>query len=107
METSGKLGFSIFSSLVGIFGISGAAVAQAIMIDKLFRTLAEAMNISMYLWALIILVGHQLTSFAYPGADMIGEMGLAQSSDLKSMLKVGYAIIAASMVLVVAMTYIL
>lgn len=107
METSGKLGFTVFSSLVGIFGISGAAVAQAIMIDKLFRTLAEAMNISMYLWALIILVGHQLTSFAYPGADMIGEMGLAQSSDLKSMLKVGYAIIAASMVLVVAMTYVL
>lgn len=77
METSGKLGFSVFSSMVGIFGINGAAVAQALMIDKLFRALAESMNISMYLWGLIILVGHQLTSFAYPGADMIGEMGLA------------------------------
>jgi hypothetical protein len=77
------------------------------MIDKLFRGLAESMNISMYMWGLIVMVGHQLTSFAYPGADMIGEMGLAQSSDIKSMLKVGYAIIAASMVLVVGMTYIL
>lgn len=107
MKTSGKLGFTVFSSLVGIFGINGAAVAQALMIDKLFRALAEAMNISMYLWALIVLVGHQLTSFAYPGVDMIGEMGLAQSSDLKSMIKVGYAIIAASMVLVAIMSYIL
>ena len=107
METSGKLGFNVFSSLVGIFGINGAAVAQALMIDKLFRGLAESMNISMYMWGLIVMVGHQLTSFAYPGADMIGEMGLAQSSDIKSMLKVGYAIIAASMVLVVGMTYIL
>jgi H+/gluconate symporter-like permease len=107
METSGKLGFTVFSSLVGIFGISGAAVAQALMIDKLFRGLAEAMNVSMYMWALIVLVGHQLTSFAYPGADMIGEMGLAQSTDVKSMLKVGYAIIFTSMILVVVMTYVL
>jgi len=85
----------------------GAAVAQALMIDKLFRGLAEAMNVSMYMWALIVLVGHQLTSFAYPGADMIGEMGLAQSTDVKSMLKVGYAIIFTSMILVVVMTYVL
>lgn len=107
METSGKAGFAVFSSLVGIFGVNGAAVAQALMIDKLFRALAETMSVSMPLWGLIILVGHQLTSFAYPGADMIGEMGLAQSSDLKSMLKVGYAIIASSMVLVVIMAYVL
>ena len=107
METGGKLSFTFFSSMVGIFGVNGAAVAQALMIDKLFRSLAESMKISMYLWALIVMVGHQLTSFAYPGADMIGEMGLAQSSDLKSMLKVGYAIIITSMILVVGMTYIL
>lgn len=26
---------------------------------------------------MIVLIGHQITSFAYPGVDMIGQMGLA------------------------------
>jgi hypothetical protein len=32
------------------------------------------------------MVGSQMTFFAFPGGDMIGEMGLARSNDLKSMV---------------------
>lgn len=61
----------------------------------------------MGLWCLLVLVGHQITSFAYPGVDMLGAMGLAQSKDIKSMLKLGYSIILVTMTLVVIMAIIL
>lgn len=35
--SSGKVGFTLLTVLVGIFGINGAAVAQALMIDSLFN----------------------------------------------------------------------
>ncbi|MDR3230320.1 MAG: hypothetical protein LBT65_02685 [Synergistaceae bacterium] len=101
IATAGKTGFALFSALVGIFGINGAAVAQAVMIDKLFRGFLDPFGISMYLWAMIVLVGSQITSFAYPGGDMIGQMGLAQSKDVTSMLKLGYVIIVATLVMAV------
>ena len=75
------------------------------MIDKLFRGFLDSFGVSMYLWALVVLIGSQITSFAYPGADMLGQMGLAQSKDVKSMLKVGYAIIAVTLLVVVAAAY--
>ncbi len=105
IATTGKVGFVLFSTLVGIFGVNGAAVAQAIMIDKLFRGFLDSFGVSMYLWALVVLIGSQITSFAYPGADMLGQMGLAQSKDVKSMLKVGYAIIVVTLLVSVGAGY--
>lgn len=104
--TTGKAGFSLLTALVGIFGINGAAVAQAMMIDKLFHPFLEGLNISMPLWGLIVLVGHQITSFAYPGVDMIGQMGLAQAKNIKPMLKLAYmAIIPGTILVVVAASF--
>lgn len=74
---TGKVGFTLLTVLVGIFGINGAAVAQAMMIDSLFSSFLPTLGISMELWGMIVLIGHQITSFAYPGVDMIGQMGLA------------------------------
>lgn len=39
---------------------------------------------------MIVLIGHQITSFAYPGVDMIGQMGLAHASNIKPMMKLSY-----------------
>ena len=69
---TGKVGFTLLTVLVGIFGINGAAVAQAMMIDSLFSSFLPTLGISMELWGMIVLIGHQITSFAYPGVDMIG-----------------------------------
>jgi len=46
----------------------------------------------MHLWAIVLLVGSQITFFAYPTGDMVGQMGLARSTDLKSMIKNGLLI---------------
>lgn len=93
IASGGKLGFALITTLVGIFGINGAAVAQSIMINKLFVGFLPAAAVSMNLWVLILLVGSQITSFAYPGGDMIGQMGLARSKDVKAMMILGYVII--------------
>ena len=88
--STGKLGFTLLTVLVGIFGINGAAVAQALMIDSLFNGFLPGLGVSMELWAMIVLVGHQITSYAYPGVDMIGAMGLAHAKNIKPMLQLAY-----------------
>lgn len=106
--TTGKVGFSLLTALVGIFGINGAAVAQALMIDKLFNSFLPGLGISMPLWGMIVLVGHQITSFAYPGVDMIGQMGLAHAKNIKPMLQLAYwAIIPSTLVVVIIASFIL
>ncbi len=104
----GLVGFSIITALIGVFGINGAAVAQAVMIDTLFRPFLGDMGVSMGLWATIVLVGSQITSFAYPGADMIGQMGLAHASNIKPMMKLAYlAIIPGTLLVVILECFIL
>lgn len=105
--SSGQVITSVVISLIGVFGINGAAVAQAVLMDNLFGEMIRGMGMHMGLWCLLVLVGHQITSFAYPGVDMLGAMGLAQSKDIKSMLKLGYSIIFVTILLVVIMAIIL
>lgn len=92
IDASGKAGFLIISTLVGIFGVSGAAVAQQKVLHDLFLPIVQDLSIPMHLWALVLLVGSQITFFAYPTGDMLGQMGLARSNDLKSMIKNGLLI---------------
>ena len=62
----------------------------------------------MPLWGMIVLIGSQITSYAYPGIDMIGQMGLARSNNVKAMLKLAYyAIIPSTVILGCIATFIL
>ncbi|WZL72305.1 citrate transporter [Clostridiaceae bacterium 35-E11] len=92
IDASGEAGFMIISTLVGVFGVSGAAVAQEKVLYDLFLPIVQDLNIPMHLWALVLLVGSQITFFAYPTGDMLGQMGLARSNDLKSLIKNGLLI---------------
>lgn len=89
---AGTVVFLMVSTLIGIFGISGAAVAQSKVIHDLFGPTVVAMGIPMAAWSAVLLVGSQITSFAFPTGDMVGQMGLARSKDLKAMLTNGYRI---------------
>ena len=92
IEVSGDIGFIIISTLVGIFGVSGAAVAQSVVLNDLFKNIVADINLPMTIWGTVLLIGSQITSFAYPTGDMIGQMGLARSKDLKSMVRNGISI---------------
>lgn len=104
---SGQIVFSLVTALIGIFGINGAAVAQSMLLDSLFGEMAAGLALNKGLWAAVLLIGSQITSFAYPGGDMLGAMGLAHSKDVKSMLKLGYAIIAVLLILIVVLNILL
>ncbi|MEW8974285.1 MAG: Na+/H+ antiporter NhaC family protein [Tissierellaceae bacterium] len=99
--------FAVLTSLIGIFGINGAAVAQSILMDSLFSNMVNELGIHMGLWSAVLLIGSQITSFAYPGGDMLGAMGLAQSKDVKSMLKLGYSIIVTLLIVIVILSILL
>ena len=96
----GKIGFTLLTCLAGIFGINGAMVAQSLMIDQLFKGFLPELNIGPELWGLIVFVGSQITSFAYPGVDMLGSMGLAKSSNPKATIRVGYTLIIPASIVV-------
>lgn len=100
LESQSKVLFGLVASLTGIFGIGGAATADNVVMDSMFRGLVTQFGVSSSLWALILLVAGQITSFAYPEADMIGQMGLARSKDMKNLVKFGLTVTAASVVLV-------
>ncbi|SMG47009.1 GntT/GntP/DsdX family permease [Dethiosulfovibrio salsuginis] len=93
VQDGGTVGFIAFSTMVGIFGVPGAAVAQAEVLNKMFLPLVQSLNIPMTLWVAVLLIGSQMTSFAIPEGDMQGQMGLARSSDLKSVLCNGWLIV--------------
>jgi H+/gluconate symporter-like permease len=100
MGTVGAVGFMVASTLIGIFGVAGAAVAQAKVMDDMFKVFLTTLNIPPALWALVLLVGSQITSFAYPTGDMVGQMGLARSTSLKPMLKNGVLITISTIIYV-------
>lgn len=76
---------------VGIFGISGTGVAQAQIIHELFLPMVQSLNIAMPIWGMVVLVGCQVTFFVTPTVDMVGQMGLARSKNIKAMLANGWA----------------
>jgi H+/gluconate symporter-like permease len=105
LESRSKVVFSFVAALTGIFGVGGAATADNIVMDNMFKSLIIDLQIAPSLWALILLVAGQITSFAYPEADMIGQMGLARSKDMKNLVKYGVIITAFSILLVVVMAF--
>lgn len=104
LESQSKVMFSLVAALTGIFGVGGAATADNIVMDNMFKSLLVELQIAPSLWALILLVAGQITSFAYPEADMIGQMGLARSKDMKNLVKYGVLVTICAIILVVIMS---
>lgn len=100
MEGVGPWGFLMLVLLIGWIGISGAAVAQVVLIDKLFAPIAAGLGIPPVAWAAALLGGSQIDWFGpLPNADMIGQMGLARSSNLRMMLLNGWTIMGCTLLL--------
>lgn len=105
INAGGKPIFMIIATLIGVFGVSGAAVAQEKVLHTMFIPLVQQLGFPMTLWSIVLLVGSQITFFAYPTGDMVGQMGLARSKDLKSMVKNGLVITALSLLYVALVAF--
>lgn len=92
IDVGGEVAFLMLSAAVGVFGISGTGVAQAQITHNLFLPMVEAMNIDNGIWGLVVLVACQVTFFVTPTVDMVGQMGLARSKNIKAMLANGWVL---------------
>lgn len=108
IAVGGEVAFLMLNAAIGVFGISGTGVAQAQITHELFLPMVESMNIDMSIWGLVVLVACQVTFFVTPTVDMVGQMGLARSKNIKAMLANGWVItvITFAYVLVRALLYV-
>jgi len=107
IDMGGQIGFMFVTTVISVFGIPGAAVTATIVKDEMFGPMAASLGIPIAMWAMALMAGGQITSFAYPGGDMLGQMGLARSQDLRAMMKSGISITVASILFIVVRTVIL
>lgn len=95
--TVGAFGFCMLALLIGWLGVAGAAVAQVVLMDKLFAPMVASLGIPPAAWAAVLLGSSQIDWFGpFPNADMVGQMGLARSSNLRLMMFNGWAIMLAN-----------
>jgi H+/gluconate symporter-like permease len=89
IESGGQKALVILSTIIGIAGIPGGAVAQKKIIHEMFLPMVTSMKVPMNIWVLVLLMGSQITSFLYPTGDTLGAMGIARSDDVKNMIIFG------------------
>lgn len=108
MQDAGAWPLLMLTLLVGWIGVAGAAVAQVVLIDKLFWPLATHLGVPPGAWAAALLGGSQIDWFGpFPNADMVGQMGLARSSNLRMMLFNGWTVMAATLVMFAGLFFVL
>lgn len=95
----------ILGSFVGGFGIEGAAVVQMQITHELFQPVLKLVEVPMEMWAVALIAASRITSLIYPTANMIGQMGIARSDNVKSMLFVGWTVTAITLVFIIVYAF--
>lgn len=83
----GAAGVMLISSVVGGLGIEAAAVAEIKIIADMFGEMARNAALPMEMFAISLLAATRLTGSVYPTSNLMGQMGIAGSSDTKTILK--------------------
>ncbi|TCP53459.1 Na+/H+ antiporter family protein [Tamaricihabitans halophyticus] len=100
LADAGPWPFLMLTLVIGWVGVAGAAVAQVTLIDQLLWPLAATVGVPATAWSAALLGGSQIDWFGpFPNADMIGQMGLARSANLRMMLVNGWTIMGANLLL--------
>lgn len=99
--------FAIFAfNIIG--HVPGAAVAQMTFTHKIFGPMLAAAGVPPQGITAVLLSSSQVDWFGpFPSSDMFGQMGLAQSTQLKYMLYNGWAIVAANIILFAMLFHVL
>jgi hypothetical protein len=94
LGSASGLTFVVLIGLLGWVGIPGATAAQVVLIDKVFGSLAAAVGIPAGVWVIALLWGSKADTYGpFPNGNMIGVMGLARSTNLRSLLVVGWMVL--------------
>lgn len=97
----GKPMLSILIGITGAFGMPAASAAVIKMLHELFQPSALALQLSATTFAFSMLLATRITNFAYPGANMFSAMALAESTNIKAMIKNGLVVATVQVVFLV------
>jgi len=87
ISSVGASGVMLISSVVGGLGIEAAAVAEIKIISDLFGQMVTESALPMEMFAVSLLAATRLTGSLYPTSNLVGQMGIARSGDMKATLK--------------------
>lgn len=106
VDKGGRTLVPIIGSLVGAFGISGTAIAEIQITHELFAPAVEAFNIPMEIWAIALIAASRITTSIYPTANMVGQMGIARTDNLKWMLFGGWAVSLTALLYIIVWSFV-
>jgi Na+/H+ antiporter NhaC len=94
LQNASGLGFAVAIGLLGWVGVPGATAAQVVLLDQVFGDLATTVGLGAGAWVIVLLWASKADTYGpFPNANMIGAMGLARSTDLRSLLLTGWLVL--------------
>lgn len=106
LKYGGRPMLLMVGSFVGAFGVDGAAVAQIQITHELFYPAVKAMGLPMEMWAIGLIAASRITTSVYPTGNMVSQMGIAESDNLKAMLIGGWSVSIAALVYIMFWAFI-
>jgi hypothetical protein len=83
----GATSVMLISSITGGLGIEAAAVSEIQIISDMFGEMARNAKLPMEMFAISLLAATRLTGSIYPTSNLVGQMGIAHSSNMKKVLQ--------------------
>lgn len=96
----------LISAIVGGLGVEAAAVAELQIITDMFKPMIESSGLPLQMFAISLLSATRLTGSIYPTSNMIGQLGIAQSSNTKLMLKGNWLSIAPLVICIIIWAFV-
>jgi H+/gluconate symporter-like permease len=94
LEASSPFVFSIIVALIGWVGVPGATAAQVVLIDQVFGPLAGQIGVGANSWVIVLLFASKADTYGpFPNPNMVSTMGLAHSTNLRTMLLTGWVLL--------------
>jgi hypothetical protein len=94
LQSSSGVGFAVAIALLGWVGVPGATAAQVVLLDQVFGDLATTVGLSSGAWVIVLLWASKADTYGpFPNANMVGAMGLARSTNLRSLLLTGWLVL--------------
>lgn len=94
LESASPFVFAVIVALIGWVGVPGATAAQVVLLDQVFGPLIGQLGISSASWVVVLLFSSKGDTYGpFPNPNMVSAMGMARSTNLRSMLLTGWVLL--------------
>jgi len=108
LQSTSGLGFAVAIALLGWVGVPGATAAQVVLLDQVFGGIAATVGVGAGAWVIVLLWASKADTYGpFPNANMVAVMGLARSTNLRSLLYTGWMVLIPASILYVVLLAVL